>query len=601
MFMKRIMAVAFAASNIAVASSAVPEGSAPTPAQADTPLVEIAGKTYSNTEITSFGKQLELSEGFRSAGGRELLDEFILTHLYDKIPTTATVEQPTDEDKGPSPYPQVEQRQLIKREFQTRLSEKVEVPRADMEAWYEKNQERYEKPERVHALHLFLETSEDDPTSAPDKVKARLLDYKKQVDGGTSFSQLAEEHSEAASGKAGGEIGMITRRMPIGPLSKPMNIELEEVFFSLPVGKVSDVVVTRHGMHLLYVKDRVTTEVPTLDDLVTSGILPGVLTQDRLTSMVQERVNAAVAKHKGVIGNPGKDEATTDTVAFTLDGKPYTLGNLQSVFGPRFSRFLDSVKGDSEALTDLMKQALEDEAYLLAAMDEGVDKLPDVADSIKAALQRKKARVRLEALNQAEASVTDAEILTRYNLMKDELRRPEAEGTLIKVTTPATSGTAEEARAREEGRKLAEDIRTRLEKEDIETIVKSLPADKAEMTSFTKVAKHIIGQAEDTEGNIFDQALSSINGDAGVGDVRQVGAVYAIAKLEKRYPGEPIALDVIKERLGALIRSDKEKQNRASFIKRLESAGEFKYLAGAEEFKEAVQPGNGGPSAPVTR
>src|SRR5690606_17357180 len=106
------------------------------------------------------------------------------------------------------------------------IMEKTEVPREEMEKWYEANKERYVRPERVKAWHIFMETGDDTPSSAPARVRQRLEGIKAQIDSGTSFSEAAQKFSEAASGQDGGEIGYISPRQPIGPLNKPMNPEL---------------------------------------------------------------------------------------------------------------------------------------------------------------------------------------------------------------------------------------------------------------------------------------------------------------------------------------------------------------------------------------
>lgn len=548
------------------------------------PVASVSGKTVTRDELTSFAIQLEQSEGSRVGGGEELLNEYILTELYDQIPTTASIEASDTDSAAPTEYRLVSQRGLLKRELRNWLSENIDLPREALEAWYESNVSKYEKPERVHAYHVFMETSEETPTSSPEQVRSRLQELKSQIDSGTSFSEIAREHSEAASSEAGGEIGLISRRMPIGPLSKPMNIELENAIFALTPGKVSDIVDTRHGMHLLFVTDRESTRTPTLDDMITSGILPGAVAQDRVTSQLQTLVQETVQKYQGKALPGGGSEITTDTVAFTIDGKNFTIGHLNSLFGPRFSRYLDSVKEDSEGLQTLMEQALEDEAMVRAAVDKGVAGKPEVARELEQLGKREIARERINAIAEAEARISDEDIRTRYEELKDQLRQPEAEGYVIMIQSEQATGTAEQARAREQAREKAEELRAQLTPENFTSVSSQAISRSDIQTSFSQVPRHVVGQSTDTMTRVFDQGISRISEESGISDVMPLSADFAIAYLVKRYPGEPVQLEVVEERLAAMLRNNAQGEVRRDMVRRLEEKGLVEYLRGASEF-----------------
>lgn len=551
-------------------------------------VIEIAGNTVTNEVITSFGMQLEYNEGSRYAEANELLNEYILTRLYDKIPTTATLPQ-ADEIDSPSPYPQSSQRTLLRRELMNWIAEKVEVPREEMEQWHAANADRYSKPEKVHAWHIFKETSEDNPSSSTATVKAALAEIKAKADAGTSFSLLAKTESEAASGELGGEIGLINRRMPIGPLSKPMNIELEEQFFSLPVGKVSDIVETRHGMHLLFVSHRETTHTPTLDDMITSGILPGALTQDHVTSNIQALIASTIEKHKAesLPGGEDLEELTSNTVAFVIDGRQYTIDHLREMFGPRFSSYLDSVRGDSSAIRDLMRQAMEDEISIIAAVDNGLDKAPQLAAQLRDIGQREKAIKRINAITAAEVTITEEEILAQYEDLRDDLRQSEAEGQLILVKSAITSGTAEQARAREMARRKAEILHTQLTSAttDLAAVINAMPEDNdGTAIILHDVPVHVVGRTTESIGRTFDQAIGGLREPGEISRVINSGSDFAIARLGQRLPGEPTPLETIRPRIESMLRSNYEQQVRDDLIHRLEEQNLIKYLPGAKAY-----------------
>ena len=82
------------------------------------------------------------------------------------------------------------------------------------------------------------------------KVKrAKIEDIKKQLDGGADFAKLAEEHSDCPSGKRdNGALGTFGRGQMVP--------EFETVAFAQEVGKVSDIVETQFGYHLILVTEK---------------------------------------------------------------------------------------------------------------------------------------------------------------------------------------------------------------------------------------------------------------------------------------------------------------------------------------------------------
>jgi peptidyl-prolyl cis-trans isomerase C len=60
---------------------------------------------------------------------------------------------------------------------------------------------------------------------------------------GVPFEKLAVEFSKCPSGKSGGELGDFGRGMMVKPF--------EDAAFALEVGKVSDIVKTQFGHHLI--------------------------------------------------------------------------------------------------------------------------------------------------------------------------------------------------------------------------------------------------------------------------------------------------------------------------------------------------------------
>jgi peptidyl-prolyl cis-trans isomerase C len=105
---------------------------------------------------------------------------------------------------------------------------------------------------QIRASHILIRVEPD--ASAPEKEKARqkLLQIKKDIEGGTiTFAVAANKFSqdEANSGGAGGDLDYFT-------LASGYVEEFTDVAFKLKKGVISDPVETPFGYHLIQVTDR---------------------------------------------------------------------------------------------------------------------------------------------------------------------------------------------------------------------------------------------------------------------------------------------------------------------------------------------------------
>ena len=99
---------------------------------------------------------------------------------------------------------------------------------------------------QTHARHILLRPSAQ---LSQDAAIRRLADFKRQVQSGAkSFEQLAKDNSEDASAAQGGDLGWAS---PGGFVP-----EFEESMTGLPLGGISDPVVSRFGVHLIQVTER---------------------------------------------------------------------------------------------------------------------------------------------------------------------------------------------------------------------------------------------------------------------------------------------------------------------------------------------------------
>lgn len=101
------------------------------------------------------------------------------------------------------------------------------------------------KVTQTHARHILLRPS---PQLPADVAIKRLAEMKQRIEHGARFDELARQYSEDGSAAAGGDLGWV------GPGA--FVPEFEEAMNALPVGGISDPVVSRFGVHLIQVIER---------------------------------------------------------------------------------------------------------------------------------------------------------------------------------------------------------------------------------------------------------------------------------------------------------------------------------------------------------
>jgi len=97
--------------------------------------------------------------------------------------------------------------------------------------------------DQIKASHILVGFGADSARSEED-AKKQIDTIKAEVDGGADFAALAAEHSDCPSRMQGGDLGAFGRGMMVP--------EFETAAFALETGKVSDVVQTDFGYHLIH-------------------------------------------------------------------------------------------------------------------------------------------------------------------------------------------------------------------------------------------------------------------------------------------------------------------------------------------------------------
>jgi parvulin-like peptidyl-prolyl isomerase len=117
----------------------------------------------------------------------------------------------------------------------------------NLQAYFDANKSAFDGSQ-VRASHILVEVL---PTATQAERLAaynKIQQVKAQLAAGTDFASLAKQHSDCQSKEQGGDVGYFTRK---GKMTEPF----AQAAFALPKGRVSDIVETEYGYHLLMVSD----------------------------------------------------------------------------------------------------------------------------------------------------------------------------------------------------------------------------------------------------------------------------------------------------------------------------------------------------------
>jgi len=180
---------------------------------------------------------------------------------------------------------QMRKRMAIQQYVDKEFVQKVKVSEKEVKVYYAGHPDMFKAPEQVRARHILIKVDPGTEESKKSKARKKLKEVQKKLRNGEKFEALAKEYSEGPSNVKGGDLGYFRR----GQMVKPF----EEAAFSLPPGKVSDIVETRFGYHLIEVIDKKPESLVAYEQVKDK--LQDYLKQKK----VREKVNGHIEKLKG--------------------------------------------------------------------------------------------------------------------------------------------------------------------------------------------------------------------------------------------------------------------------------------------------------------
>jgi len=138
----------------------------------------------------------------------------------------------------------------------TNIASKVTVSEVDIKTFYDQNPTNFIKPEQLRASHILVGIDTKAGVEEKNKAREKAEKLHKELVNGADFVKLALENSTCPSSKQGGDLGYF-------PKGK-MVPQFEQAAFALEVGKLSGVVETQFGFHIIKLTDRIKAETISL-------------------------------------------------------------------------------------------------------------------------------------------------------------------------------------------------------------------------------------------------------------------------------------------------------------------------------------------------
>ncbi len=191
------------------------------------------------------------------------------------------------------------ERQLAEEEYiRKQVAPKVNVSDEEAKAFYDKNSDQFQQPEKFTLYHIFVVSVSPKPEELPkdpdlrkkaesfhammdEDAKTKIEKIKTQLKEGSDFEALAKELSEDdRSGKNGGLLGSVT----------PGDVfpEMAKVMVTMKTGEISDIVKTSYGYHILKLKEKIPESLVEFDQ-VKADIL-NVLFKEAVAKQREEQL-----------------------------------------------------------------------------------------------------------------------------------------------------------------------------------------------------------------------------------------------------------------------------------------------------------------------
>ena len=173
------------------------------------------------------------------------------------------------------------------------LRQTAQISDDELKAQYQQSIQQYQVPNRVHVEHILLMTVGKTDAEV-EEIRLKAEDVLKQAKKGAKFEDLAKKYSEDPGTKdKGGDLGWLMQGQTVP--------EFEKTAFGLEKGKISDLVKTQYGFHIIEVLDKETAHTKPFEEVKDSIKTPLQLAKaDKLASDEADQLSATIRRSNKV-------------------------------------------------------------------------------------------------------------------------------------------------------------------------------------------------------------------------------------------------------------------------------------------------------------
>ncbi len=245
----------------------------------------------------------------------------------------------------------------------------VSLTDGEIRAYYDAHREEFKRPATAYLSYVeILRTPDASDTAA---AQQRALDLRKEILAGSPFEEVAKrESADSTAAKQGGDLGEFGKGT--------MDPAFERAAFTLPIGALSEPVLSAFGYHLIKVEKRVGAKVrarhilipieitgthrdaldaraDSLESLGADKLDPGAL--DTAARVLGLRVGAVMPMQKGSRAQIGV-QVVPDAGVWAFQAKPGETGRIIETTYAYFLFRLDSLRAEGVPAFEAIKGAV---------------------------------------------------------------------------------------------------------------------------------------------------------------------------------------------------------------------------------------------------
>jgi peptidyl-prolyl cis-trans isomerase D len=241
----------------------------------------------------------------------------------------------------------------------------VKVSDRQVKDYYEENIASFKVKKEIRARHILFKLEQGATEEDAEKVKARAMSVLKKARNGGDFADLAKQYSEGPTKEDGGDLGYFSA----GQMVKPF----EEAAFKLEKGKISDLVRTSFGYHIIKVEDIKEARTKDLEEVreqiskSLSGVAAADLVHEKALSLIDQMpYDVNLIKYAGE-----HDVAIKESGYFSQDEDIPEIGGDEKLLKSIFSLQADEV-------SELIE--FKNKFYIIQVSERKPSYLPDVKE-----------------------------------------------------------------------------------------------------------------------------------------------------------------------------------------------------------------------------